>query len=319
MPKVFAEGTLVRILRYDKRPEFSDKEAEIGNFSEKDNTYECWLTDDALEGNFALCDPADIELVVKKPTPPPCGTIFGPGDRVKGKESGNLGTVESVDDDGDPKVKMDGEEEAQQRFGSEFEVVETASFGIGDRVKGKDSGKIGTVTDLDDDGDPKVKLDGEDEAKQRFGKEFEVIEKAKFAIGDRVQGRDSGKNGTVVSVDEDGDPSVKLDGEDEAKQRFGKEFKIIEKRAPSRSRSKSGGKKKKKKKEKSSSSSSSSSSSRRKRSNTRSKSRRRQQKNKSAFGRSTMEQREDDKRRARKFAKKHGAGADAALSLLGLR
>merc|ERR1712014_112467 len=80
--------------------------------------------------------------------------------------------------DGDPKVHLDGEAQAQQRFGSEFKIVEKASFGIGDRVRGKETGKLGTVVSVDADGDPKVVLDGETEAKQRFGTEFDIIEKA---------------------------------------------------------------------------------------------------------------------------------------------
>merc|ERR1712216_65326 len=130
-------------------------------------------------------------------------------------------------------------------------------------VKGKVTGKTGIVVSVDQDGDPKVKLDGEDEALQRFGNEFEVVERAPapFSVGDRVKGKESGKMGTVTDVDEDGDPKVKLDDEDEAKQRFGHEFSIVAKGGASASRSRSGGKKKKSKKKKSSSSSSSSSSS----------------------------------------------------------
>jgi len=240
---ILSEGTIVRIIRYDKRPEFNGKEAEIGNYSAKDNTYECWLTDDALEGCYALCAPDDFEHVAAKPEPEPPAprqSAFSVGDRVRGKESGNLGTVTELDADGDPKVIMDGEDEALQRFGTEFEVVKD-SFGIGDRVKGKESGQMGTVVAVDEDGDPKVKIDGEDEALQRFGKEFEVVEKAvrSFQPGDRVKGKETGKLGTVVSVDDDGDPKVKLDGEDEAQQRYGKEFTIVTGQEQSRSRSKS--------------------------------------------------------------------------------
>jgi len=242
--EVLKEGTTVRILSYESRPEFDGKEAEIGNFSEKDKTYECWLTDDALEGTYALCAREQFEVVEKeepaaKEDAGPVKT-FGVGDRVKGLDSGKLGTVTAVDDDGDPKVKLDGEDDSVQRFGKEFEVVEKAGFAVGDRVKGTDSGKLGIVTAVDGDGDPKVKLDGEDEAVQRFGKEFEVVEKALFAVGDKVRGKDSGKLGTVTALDEDGDPKVKLDGEDEALQRFGKEFEVVTKAANRTSRSRSG-------------------------------------------------------------------------------
>merc|ERR1712048_1265590 len=79
--------------------------------------------------------------------------------------------------DGDPKVHLDGEAQAQQRFGNEFEIVEKATFGVGDRVRGKETGKLGTVVGVDGDGDPKVVIDGEEEVKQRFGTEFEIIEK----------------------------------------------------------------------------------------------------------------------------------------------
>merc|ERR1711879_463397 len=132
-----------------------------------------------------------------------------------------MGTVISVAGDGDPKVLIDGETKAQQRFGKEFEVVERASFGIGDRVKGKETGKIGTVVSVDSDGDPKVHLDGEEKAQQRFGKEFDLVAKATFGVRDRVRGKETGKVGTVVDVDADGDPKVVIDGEEEAKQRFG--------------------------------------------------------------------------------------------------
>merc|ERR1712232_938393 len=135
------------------------------------------------------------------------------------------------DEDGDPCVKMDDEDEAEQRVASAFELAEKTVFGIGDRVRGKETGKTGVVISVDGDGDPKVKLDDEDEALQRFGKEFEVIEKAvrPFKVGDRVRGKDSGKLGTVVSVDADGDPKVKLDDEDQEQQRYGKEFEIVDK------------------------------------------------------------------------------------------
>lgn len=318
-----SEGTLVRILRYDKRPEFNDKEAEIGNYSEKDGTYECWLTDEEHEGSFALCRREEFELVekeAKKDEGDSTADGFGVGDRVRGKDSGDLGTVVSVDPDGDPKVKLDGESEAQQRFGSEFEVVEKAVYWIGDRVRGKESGNLGTVTAVDADGDPKVRMDGEAEALQRFGKEFEIVEKAGFGVGDRVRGKESGKMGTVVAVDADGDPKVRIDGEEQGQQRFGKEFEIIEKLSlpdgssgaiekrgedgsVSDTDSSSDDKKKKKKKKRKASSSSRSNSSDRHR------------KRGSAFGRSHMEKMEDAKRRARKSSK---GGAAAALNLFGL-
>merc|ERR1711920_35425 len=114
-------------------------------------------------------------------------------------------------------------------MGKEFEVISKASFGVGDRVRGVDSGKVGTVVSVDGDGDPKVKLDGESEALQRFGKEFRIIRKAVFGVGDRVRGKDSGKCGVVTAVDNDGDPQVRLDGEEKSLQRFGKEFEIIQK------------------------------------------------------------------------------------------
>lgn len=320
----------MRILKYDKRPEFNGKEAEIGNYSEKDETYECWLTEDSLEGAYALCKRDDFEVPEAAPVqaPPPAkSSEFAVGDRVRGKETGKLGTVVSVDSDGDPKVRLDGETDALQRFGSEFEVVEKACFNVGDRVRGKDSGKLGTVVSVDDDGDPKVRLDGETEEKQRFGKEFEIVEKYKFGVGDRVKGKDSGKIGIVVSVDADGDPKVKLDGEDDALQRFGKEFEIVEKNlnssavaerkhSRSRSRSDSENKKGKKKKKKKKSSSSSSSSSSRGRSN--SSNRPRGKKRSSAFEKSALEKAEDEKRRQRKFKKQHSAGADAAYLLFGV-
>merc|ERR1712187_312448 len=182
------------------------------------------------EGNYALCTPDQIELLDEtKGLAVVPAAVFGVGDRVRGKDSGKLGLVVSVDGDGDPKVLLDGENKAQQRFGKEFEVVEKASFGIGDRVRGKETGKIGTVVSVDADGDPKVQLDGEDEAQQRFGKEFEIVEKASFSKGDRVRGKETGKMGKVTAVDADGDPKVLIDGEEEAKQRFGTEFEIIEK------------------------------------------------------------------------------------------
>merc|ERR1711948_234447 len=128
---------------------------------------------------------------------------------------------------------------------------------------GKDSGKVGTVTAVDADGDPKVLIDGESDAKQRFGKEFEIIVKGGFSIGERVRGKDSGKVGTVVSVDGDGDPKIKMDDEQEAKQRFAKEFDVIKKadKNESKKRSRSGSNKKKKKDDGSGSSSKSSKSS----------------------------------------------------------
>lgn len=255
------EGTTVKILRYESRPEFENKEAEIGNYSEKDSTYECWLTDDALEGTYALCKREDFEIVV-------------------------------------PEAPAPGEEPTK--------------FCPGDRVSGKDSGKMGTVVSVDPDGDPKIKLDEEDEALQRFGNEFEVVEKGKFEVGDRVKGLDSGKIGSVVSVDEDGDPKVKLDGDVEAKQRFGKEFEIVEKNRKSASRSRGKDKKGKKSKKKKGSSSSDSGSS------SSSSSKPQAKKRKSAFGRSTLEKLEDEKKLARQAEKKAGKGADAALRMFGL-
>jgi len=277
MPEHLSEGTKVRILRYPKRPEFADKEAEIGNYSEKEQTYECWLIDEELEGTYALCLFEDIE-VVKEEAP-----------------------------------AADGEK---------------ACFGVGDRVRGIDSGKLGKVVSVDADGDPKIILDeGDGEAAQRFGKEFEVVEKAKvFAVGDRVRGNESGKLGVVTAVDEDGDPKVMIDGEDEPKQRWAKEFEVVRKSGDqSQSRSRSGDKKKKKKKKSSSSSSRSSSSSgkKKKKKNKRKRSSssgsRGRLKSSGGFGRSAMEEQEDRKRELRKFQRKSQSGADAALAHLGLR
>lgn len=272
---ILSEGTKVRILRYDKRPEFKDKEAEIGNFSDKDNTYECWLIAEELEGTYALCAPEDIEVVKEEKA-------------ADEPEAGSPGGL----------------------------------FGIGDRVCGKESRSMGTVVSVDSDGDPKVKLDDEDEAKQRFGHEYEVVSKAgPFEVGDRVKGKESGKYGRVVEVDEDGDPKVLLDDDSEPKQRFANEYIITEKGG--RSRSRSDGKKKKSKKKRSSSSSSSSSGKRKKKKNKRGRSEssgsRQRLKTRGGFGRSTMEVREDDKRKARKFEKTRGSGADAALAMFGMR
>merc|ERR1712054_527109 len=162
---------------------------------------------------------------------------------------------------------------------------------------------------------------GEDEPQQRFGSEFEVVEKAPqpFTVGDRVRGKESGKTGTVVAVDEDGDPKVQLDGEDEAKQRWAKEFEIVQKRSNSSSSSRRGGKKKKKKKSSSSSSSSSGKKKKKKRKRSSSSGSRQRLKKSGGFGRSTMEQREDEKRMARKFARTQNKGADAALAMFGMR
>lgn len=285
-----AEGTKVKIIRYDKRPEFAGAEAEIGNYSEKDNTYECWLIEDDFEGSYALCKPDEIEIVIEaKPAEEPAPAEPAPAE---------------------PTTTQDTAEQSPATV-----------FGIGDRVRGKESGKMGTVTGVDGDGDPQVRMDGESKTLQRFGKEFELVEKACFGVGDRVRGRDSGNYGTVVSVDEDGDPKVQLDGEEEAQQRFGKEFEIIAKAKASKSRSRSNDKKKKgkKKKAKSSSSSSKSSSSSRSRKRDASSASSRHRRKGSAFGRSTLEKRADEKRRAKKIKKSAGVGANAALELMGLR
>lgn len=326
-----SEGTRVKILKYEWRPELVGLEAETGSLSAKDGTYECWLTGDKFEGALAWLKREDFELMDKPPevkasdgTEPP---MFGVGDRVKGKESGHEGTVTAVDADGDPKVKMDGDSEAQQRFGKEFEIVSKASFGVGDRVRGKDSGKVGTVVAVDADGDPKVKMDEEPDAKQRFGKEFDIIVKGGFSVGDRVRGKDSLKPGTVVAVDADGDPKVKMDDEPDAKQRFGKEFDIVkkaEKEIAKRSRSKSGGKKKKKKKKGDENEVSSSSDSSSSKSSSSDSGKKKKKKGKaSVFGKSTLELLAEQKKAQAKHAKKYGkhrsSGADSALAFLALR
>merc|ERR1711920_550025 len=239
---------------------------------------------------------------------------FGVGDRVRGKESKLEGVVLDVDDDGDPKVKMDGDAEAQQRFGKEFEIVSKATFGVGDRVKGKDSGKVGTVTAVDADGDPKVLIDGESDAKQRFGKEFDIIVKGGFSVGDRVRGKDSGKTGTVVSVDADGDPKIQMDDEPDAKQRYAKEFDVIAKAANTdgKKRSRSGSKKKKKKKKGDDSGSGSSSSSSSKSSSSDSSGKKKKKKKKkkeekeSVFGKSTLELMAEARKAKAKHEKKYG-------------
>eukprot|EP00931_Biecheleriopsis_adriatica_P022969 TRINITY_DN14623_c0_g1_i2.p1 TRINITY_DN14623_c0_g1~~TRINITY_DN14623_c0_g1_i2.p1 ORF type:complete len:321 (-),score=85.60 TRINITY_DN14623_c0_g1_i2:76-1038(-) len=312
---ILSEGTKVRIVNYEQRPEFNGQEAEIGKHDEKDNKYECWLIADEHEGSYAFCTLDQLEIVL----------AFGVGDRVRGKESGEMGTVTAVDSDGDPKVKMDGDSEPQQRFAKAFDIVEKAIFSVGDRVKGKESGQIGTVTAVDADGDPKVIVDGEAEASQRFAKAFEIVWKAPFEIGDRVRGKDSGKTGTVTAVDSDGDPVVKLDEEDEPQQRFAHAFRIIEKK-PKDTDEKSEGKKKKKKKRDSSSSSSSSSDKKKKKkkkkkknsSSDKSSASARAKKNRTAFGgRSTLERIEDERRKAKKLKKEGNVGMSAALNLLG--
>merc|ERR1712039_757597 len=301
----------------------------MGSF--KDGTYECWLLDDQYEGTLAYVAPEDLENLDKPAVDAALAADkFGVGDRVRGKESGQEGTVMSVDADGDPKVKMGGSSEAQQRFGKEFEIVSKATFGVGDRVKGKDSGKVGTVTAVDADGDPKVLIDGESDAKQRFGKEFEIIVKGGFGIGDRVRGKDSGKVGTVISVDGDGDPKIKMDDEPEAKQRFAKEFDVIKKadKNESKKRSRSGSNKKKKKKKddgsgsssKSSKSSSSKSSSSDSSGKKKKKKKKKKQEKESVFGKSTLELMADARRakakHEKKFGKNRNVGAEAAMAFL---
>merc|ERR1711870_11198 len=192
--------------------------------------------------------------------------------------------------------------------------------------KGKDSGKVGTVTAVDADGDPKVLIDGESDAKQRFGKEFDIIVKGGFGIGDRVRGKDSGKVGTVISVDGDGDPKIKMDDEPEAKQRFAKEFDVIKKadKNESKKRSRSGSNKKKKKKKKddgsgssikSSKSSSSDSSGKKKK-----KKKKKKQEKESVFGKSTLELMADARKAKAKHEKQYGknrnVGAEAAMAFM---
>jgi len=327
MPKL-KEGTPVKILRCEVRPEFNDKMAEIGNFSEKDDTYEVWLTDDAFEGSYAVCKPDDLEVVDTPAEPDIASTMaaFGVGDRVRGKETGAEGIVTAVDADGDPKVQIDGEDESVQRFGKEFEVIQKATFGIGDRVMGKETGSHGTVVSVDEDGDPKVILDGEAEPLQRFAKEFEIVEKFSFGIGDRVRGKESGKMGTVTSIDADGDPKVQMDGESETLQRYAKEFEFVEKaggkkgdKRKSKSSSSSGSessseeKKKKKKKRKRSSSSTSDTRSRMVKKRKEERRRDKEISKKSAFGMSVLEKKEEEKRKIRMLQKKSDDGANAAL------
>merc|ERR1711920_841100 len=253
---------------------------------------------------------------------------FGVGDRVRGVDSGKVGTVVSVDSDGDPKVKLDGESEALQRFGKEFRIIRKAVFGVGDRVRGKDSGKSGTVTAVDADGDPKVLIDGESDAKQRFGKEFEIIVKGGFSVGDRVRGKDSGKTGTVVSVDADGDPKIQMDDEPDTKQRYAKEFDVIQKatKNDAKKRSRSGSKKKKKKKKGDDSGSGSSSSSSSKSSSSDSSGKKKKKKKKkkeekeSVFGKSTLELMAEARKAKAKHEKKYGknrnVGAEAAMAFM---
>lgn len=271
---ILGEGTRIRIVKYDKRPELVGKDGEIGSYSKNDNTYECWLSGDSLEGTLAFCKPEDFELLAA-PSADKNGdaetkdvgapTIFGVGDRVRGKETGNVGVVISLDADGDPKVLMERDSEAQQRFGKEFEVISKGAFEEGDRVRGTDSGKLGTVLSVDADGDPKVIFDGESEALQRFGREFIVIEKR-------------AKSGVITKIKK-------------------------------RSRSKSkGGKKKKNKKKKSSSSSSRSSYSDKswhKRRKTRKAGR------STTWGHSALERAAEDRKRAEDFKRKYGYDPDA--------
>jgi hypothetical protein len=75
---------------------------------------------------------------------------------------------------------------------------------------------------------PEATADG---ARQDGSDNEKADEKPNFRVGDRVRGKDSGNEGVVVAVDDDGDPTVKLDGEEEEKPRYGSEFDIIE-RAP---------------------------------------------------------------------------------------
>eukprot|EP00928_Gymnodinium_smaydae_P057129 TRINITY_DN40405_c0_g1_i1.p1 TRINITY_DN40405_c0_g1~~TRINITY_DN40405_c0_g1_i1.p1 ORF type:complete len:400 (+),score=60.07 TRINITY_DN40405_c0_g1_i1:37-1236(+) len=231
-----AEGTRVRIKELQSRPEVNGLEAELGQFSEKDSSYECWLIDDALEGQYVFCKRDQFDLLNPQGSMDTAssGVVaqangFCAGDRVRNKNNGQIGTVVAVDADGDPKVKFDGDGEALQRFAKDFEIVEKTCFEVGDRVRGTILGKDGVVVAVDADGDPKVRMDGERDALQRFGKEFIIVEKARFGCGDRVRGKILGKDGVVISVDSDGDPKVKLEGEAEALQRFGHEFRIITK------------------------------------------------------------------------------------------
>lgn len=328
--QVLSEGTRVRIVAYEKRPEFVGEDGELGTYSKNDDTYECWLTGDSFDGALAFCKPEDFALITAPPPEKPkeeekaaeTEVVFGIGDRVRGKETGKEGLVVDVDEDGDPKVKLDGEEEALQRFAKEYDIVSKAKvwFSVSDRVRGKESGKIGTVLEIDEDGDPEVKIDGESEAQQRFGREFEIVTKGAMEQGDRVKGIDSGRLGKVLEVDEDGDPRIQYDGEEEAMQRFAKEFVIFEKANKSfalvkRSRSGSGGKKdkKKKKKKKKKSSSSEESSAEESSDSWHDRRRGRRKKRSTTWGHSALERMEEDKRRAADFQKKFGYNCDAVV------
>ena len=67
-----------------------------------------------------------------------------------------------------------GSEELWAKEDAELAVT----FGVGDRVRCKVvSVDVGTVASMDVDGDPIVMFDDEPAARQRFGKDFEIIEK----------------------------------------------------------------------------------------------------------------------------------------------
>jgi len=129
----------------------------------------------------------------------PARPTFTLDDRVKCKEDGKEGNIVLVKDGGDPSVLFDGEEQAREIAVTAIETLIPAAklaavkkqqqqpeqqpqepdhqskFVVGDRVKCKEDEKRGTVLFVYDDGDPKVKIDGDDEARPRVAAWFDVV------------------------------------------------------------------------------------------------------------------------------------------------
>lgn len=158
----------------------------------------------------------------KKPANDPSGAIpvsanlvkptFTLDDRVKCKGDGKEGRIVSVKDGGDPSVLFDGEEQAREIASTSIETLAPAAKQAAEEKQPQQQ---------------QLQQQPEQHPLEPEGQPQELDQQSKFVVGDRVKCKEDGKRGTVLFVYDDGDPSVKIDGDDEARPRVAAWFDVV--------------------------------------------------------------------------------------------
>ena len=102
------------------------------------------------------------------------------------------------------------------------------TFGVGDRVRCKATGTVGSVVSVEWEGDPMVMFDDEPAARQRFGKDFEIIEKMIQGPSEEVMAASVAEAADVAMADQATKAGAAKARRDEQRQRIIEERRLLE-------------------------------------------------------------------------------------------